>query len=90
MEYKFSKMFPVTITWKKINPNLCLDKISSQPAFACWKSTIETQEQCVKFVQSEQFVFIFDFKQISQIVLVFLLLTLNKYTSAGFVPICLF
>ena len=26
----------------------------TQPAFACLKSTIETPEQCVKYVQSQQ------------------------------------
>ena len=45
-------------------------------AFTCSKLTVGTLEQGVKFVQS--YVFIVNFEHISQLVLVFLLLTLRR------------
>ena len=41
--------FKVIIVWGPL-----LSMLISQPADACWKSTIETPEQCVKSVQSQQ------------------------------------
>ena len=60
-----------------------------QPAITCSRLTIETLGQCVKYVQSLQKrnqndarhcsdVFIVNFKYISHLVLVFLLLTLSR------------
>ena len=48
----------------------------TQPVFTCWKLTIETPEQGVKYVQSSQYRH-FNFEHISRLVLVFPLLTLN-------------
>ena len=47
--------------------------LTTQPAFTCSKLTIETQEQ----------VFIVNFKHVSHLLLVFLLLTLNEQLPAG-------
>ena len=58
----------------------------SQPAYICWNLTIETLEQGVKYghqgVKYEHQsgaigVFIVNFKYISHLILVFLLITLN-------------
>ena len=69
--------------------------IVSQQAFTWSKSTIETPEQCVmyeicsKLKTTERHhwrrsvVFIVNFEQISHIILVFPLLTLNKQMPAG-------
>ena len=61
------------------------NKMLSQPAFTCSNSTMETPELQVKSVQKQQQryssfsgVFIVNFDQISHILLVFPLLTLNK------------
>ena len=58
----------------------------TQPAVTCSKLTIETLEQGVKYVQSQQErrqwrrsdVFVVAFEHISHLVLVFLLLTLSR------------
>ena len=63
--------------------------LTAQLALTCSKSTIETQEQCGKSVQVNNkdtrttsitpfWCLIVNFEEISLIVLVFLLLTLNK------------
>ena len=52
-----------------------------QPALAYSKLTTETQEQGVKYVQSQwrrSGIFIVNFEHISHLVLVFLLLTLSR------------
>ena len=52
----------------------------TQPAITCKKLTIETLEQGVKYVRHHwrhSGVFIVNFEHISQLALVFLLLTLN-------------
>ena len=81
--------------WKKV-PSYIFDRVLnttlmfSQLTFTCSKSSIETLELCVKYVQKltirteEQCqwgrfgVFIVNFEHISQLFLVFLLLTLSK------------
>ena len=69
----------------------------TQPAFTCAKIIIETLEQGVKYVQSNNKdtrttdrrywrrsgVFIINFEHISYLVIVFLLLTLNMTTPVG-------
>ena len=56
--------------------------LPSQPAFTCSKLTIETLELGVKYFQSLQWrrssIFIVNFKHISHLVLLFLLLTLSR------------
>ena len=55
--------------------------LTPQSAFTCSKLTTETLEQSVKYVQMRQWrrsgVFTVNFKHISHLVLVFLMLTLN-------------
>ena len=64
--------------------SLKISENHTQPAFTCSKSTVETLEQGVKYVQRSQRrwwrrsgVFIVNFGHISHLALVFLLLTLN-------------
>ena len=51
--------------------------IDSWSSFACWKSTMETPEQCVKLIQIQQSLSVVNFEQISHIALLFPLLILN-------------
>ena len=52
--------------------------IQIQPAFTCSKLIIKTLEQGVKYVRRRSGVFIVNFKHISHLVLVFLLLTMSR------------
>ena len=58
----------------------------SQPAFTCSKLTIETLKQDVNDVVLVSL--FFNFENISHLILVFLLLTLNMQLPTGFALIC--
>ena len=59
----------------------------SQPAITCSNLTTETLEQGMKYVQSQQYVVLVlvNFVHISQLVLVFLFLTLSREIRAGLI-----
>ena len=69
------------------NQKLCYIKkyIHTYPAFTCSKSTMQTPEQCVKFVQSKQYR---PQNDVTDVVLVSLLFALNIFQTVFWCLIC--